>query len=54
MPYKAGLVTYPTNIAGIKRDTELVRAFNEFLRGNKEYDAYFKYVTADARPACGN
>ncbi|EAU46500.1 hypothetical protein [Salipiger bermudensis] len=51
MPYKAGLVTYPTTIAGIKRDTELVRAFNEFLRGNKEYDAYFKYVTADARPA---
>ncbi|WP_335947827.1 MULTISPECIES: hypothetical protein [Salipiger] len=50
MPKTVGLLTYPTTIAGIERDTELVRAFSAYLRGNKEYDAYFKYVTADARP----
>lgn len=51
MPKTVGLLTYPTTIAGIERDTELVRAFSAYLRGNKEYDAYFKYVTADARPS---
>lgn len=50
MSKKVGLVTYPTTIAGIAKNHELLRAFDAYSRGSREYSAYLKYVTCDARP----